>query len=385
MSLVPRKAQRNPSVTLVASTNVGYWAPGTECPFAGKKVLRVLSFDPDRAKGKKTDHEEVDEATLSPPLWFSINQSGNVVVLGEDEVKQTKYNKTEQSYLRKNGNVVSYIERKLKDGSMETYGIPPMHPEVYQKLVGSKKGKKRPRADSGNQSASKKAKPVQPPADTEESTTTTSTTSTTTSTVSPGPELPDPISHTQDPCIVKISDWTGCHGLYSIADAIGAEGLQAMAEMFSDKTDLDPHQVFDSWYTKYWMQGLIKLKTLPFAKQCPLSIEPQRRMVAMECLKNGFLLVFHIYSHIVCDDRRPPFVQKALDTWKLYRTLPITEWALTGPGLKNAATWDKGMKIASTPPNNGKSYPEYGSATVLGMFLAFAFHVTLQDDPPTTL
>lgn len=349
--MLPEKAQRNPSVTLVASTNVGYWAPGTDCPFADKKVFRVVSFDPTRPKGKKTKLEELQVDELEAPLWFSVNQGNNAVVIGDDEVKEIKYNKTEERHLCEHGNVVSDVERKLKDGSVQVYQIPPMHPDVYTQLTGKKqkKKKKRPRAEPEEPSPAKKAKPL---------------------------PLPEPISHIKDERIVRVSDWTGCHGLYSIADAVGAEGLQAMEDMFADKTDLDPHDVFDTWYNEYWMPALRRLDSLPFAKQCPMTIEPQWRILAMDCLKNGFVLVMHIYRLIVPDETRPAFVQTAMNNWELYRTLPITEWALTGPGLKNAETWNKGMKIATTPPQRGDSRPEYGSATLLGMFLAFAFHVT---------
>lgn len=371
MSLKPQKPQRNPSVSLVAHSNVGFWAEGTPCPFADREVFRLVSYDPNRPKGKKTELEELELDRLEPPLWFAINQSKKAIVLNDDQVKSITFKGFERAALRESGNVVCSVERTLKNGAKDVYQIPPMHPELFDEMVGGtpqkkskrkRKGKtKRPRAeedaDESEQTSPKKSKPLPEP---------------------PVEEVPPPISHIADDGIVGIFDWTGAHGLYCIGDAIGEEGLLALEAMILDKDDLDPVELFDtdSWYTNYWMPGLLKLKTLPFAKECPLSIPPERSVVAMECLKNGFLIVLHIYRNLEVTVEPPPFVQTAFRDWMMYRTLPITEWALTGPGLKNAETWDKGMKTASTPPGDHATHPEYGCATVLGMFLAFAFYVT---------
>jgi hypothetical protein len=378
MSVVPGRCRQSRGHSLKSHVNVGYWADGDELPVSN--FFRFAGL----AKTKKARPVLKIEENPTPGTWFYLNGGKKAVILSEDEAKTIEFSASARAALLKSGNTTCQFNK---------HTTVPMHPEVFEQVQqseGNKKQKKKrpvekePEEEEEQPPPKKKKKP--------------NATRRTEPMIPMVVALPDsaplpptgltplnplPIAkekifpHDGDYLESVIPEtWTGYDGFVSISASMESDTMiDDLHAILTSENSWKSPELLGSFYSNLWHPTLAKLAKIDTG-EIPGVIEPEHRRVALDCLKVGFLTMMRIYERMVPPAEILDFVKDAMSNWALPQDSPFVEFVLTGPGIKDATTGEYALKQAQFAAGRDMARPEYGSATFLGMWIAFVFYVT---------
>lgn len=352
MAFVARKRRNSRGIALKAHTNVGYWGSG---PSPVDEFHVVTSVDR-RTATVKVKMDKVAPASLTLPVWFYTDPKGRSVLLSDDEVRTITYRSKDIEALIKNQNTV-YISA--------TQNLPPMPPEIFAETLRTREANKKANKEKRKQAA--KRKRPSKSAQSDPPTSTAKKQKTLDGVAEPVPPPPPPGE-------VVTESWTGAAGMTSISHAM-EDGMVDELDRILTETGWNSPELLGRFYTQFWMRTLRRMSKLD-THDIPDVIETDRRRVALSCLQTGFMTVLYIYKKLARKSETLSFVEHAAREWQLDHDLPFVQFVLRGTGMRDAASGQVALTQAQFPAGTEFPRPEYGSATFLGMWIAWVFYVT---------